>query len=147
MYNAIDVAKYFVNLNKELTELQIQKLVYYSYVWYIVKFNDDKNNIVNKLFDERPRAWKYGPVFISIYEQMKFCDKSLVCKSYLKANDVNTKFDDKAEMILSLVYEFYGKYSGNRLSDMTRYEHPYKNTKLGDEIKEIDIYEWYRKTE
>lgn len=147
MYNAIDVAKYFVNLNKELTELQIQKLVYYSYVWYIVKFNDDKNNIVNKLFDERPRAWKYGPVFISIYEQMKFCDKSLVCKAYLKANDVNTKFDDKAEMILSLVYEFYGKYSGNRLSDMTRYEYPYKNTKLGDEIKDIDIYEWYRKTE
>lgn len=147
MYNAIDVAKYFVNLNKELTELQIQKLVYYSYVWYIVKFNDDKNNIVNKLFDERPRAWKYGPVFISIYEQMKFCDKSLLCKAYLKANDVNTKFEDKAEMILSLVYEFYGKYSGNRLSDMTRYEYPYKNTKLGDEIKDIDIYEWYRKTE
>lgn len=147
MYNAIDVAKYFVNLNKELTELQIQKLVYYSYVWYIVKFNDNKNNIVNKLFDERPRAWKYGPVFISIYEQMKFCDKSLLCKAYLKANDVNTKFDDKAEMILSLVYEFYGKYSGNRLSDMTRYEYPYKNTKLGDEIKDIDIYEWYRKTE
>lgn len=147
MYNAIDVAKYFVNLNKEFTELQIQKLVYYSYVWYIVKFNDDKNNIVNKLFDERPRAWKYGPVFISIYEQMKFCDKSLLCKAYLKANDVNTKFDDKAEMILSLVYEFYGKYSGNRLSDMTRYEYPYKNTKLGDEIKDIDIYEWYRKTE
>lgn len=147
MYNAIDVAKYFVNLNKELTELQIQKLVYYSYVWYIVKFNDDKNNIVNKLFDERPRAWKYGPVFISIYEQMKFCDKSLVCKAYLKANDVNSKFDDKVEMILSLVYEFYGKYSGNRLSDMTRYEYPYKNTKLGDEIKDIDIYEWYRKTE
>lgn len=147
MYNAIDVAKYFVNLNKELTELQIQKLVYYSYVWYIVKFNDNKNNIVNKLFDERPRAWKYGPVFISIYEQMKFCDKSLLCKAYLKANDVNTKFDDKAEMILSLVYEFYGKYSGNRLSDMTRYEYPYKNTKLGDEIKDIDIYEWYRRTE
>ena len=147
MYNAIDVAKYFVNLNKEFTELQIQKLVYYSYVWYIVKFNDNKNNIVNKLFDERPRAWKYGPVFISIYEQMKFCDKSLVCKAYLKADDVNTKFDDKAEMILSLVYEFYGKYSGNRLSDMTRYEYPYKNTKLGDEIKDIDIYEWYRKTE
>lgn len=147
MYNAIDVAKYFVNLNKEFTELQIQKLVYYSYVWYIVKFNDNKNNIVNKLFDERPRAWKYGPVFISIYEQMKFCDKSLLCKAYLKANDVNTKFEDKAEMILSLVYEFYGKYSGNRLSDMTRYEYPYKNTKLGDEIKDIDIYEWYRKTE
>ena len=147
MYNAIDVAKYFVNLNKEFTELQIQKLVYYSYVWYIVKFNDNKNNIVNKLFDERPRAWKYGPVFISIYEQMKFCDKSLLCKAYLKANDVNTKFDDKAEMILSLVYEFYGKYSGNRLSDMTRYEYPYKNTKIGDEIKDIDIYEWYRKTE
>ena len=147
MYNAIDVAKYFVNLDKEFTELQIQKLVYYSYVWHIVKFNDNKNNIVNKLFDERPRAWKYGPVFISIYEQMKFCDKSLLCKEYLKANDVNTKFDDKAEMILSLVYEFYGKYSGNRLSDMTRYEYPYKNTKLGDEIKDIDIYEWYRKTE
>lgn len=147
MYNAIDVAKYFVNLNKEFTELQIQKLVYYSYVWYIVKFNDNKNNIVNKLFDERPRAWKYGPVFISVYEQMKFCDKSLLCKAYLKANDVNTKFDDKAEMILSLVYEFYGKYSGNRLSDMTRYEYPYKNTKLGDEIKDIDIYEWYRRTE
>ena len=147
MYNAIDVAKYFVNLNKEFTELQIQKLVYYSYVWYIVKFSDNKNNIVNKLFDERPRAWKYGPVFISIYEQMKFCDKSLLCKAYLKANNVNTKFDDKAEMILSLVYEFYGKYSGNRLSDMTRYEYPYKNTKLGDEIKDIDIYEWYRRTE
>ena len=52
MYSAIDIAKYFVNLNNELTELQIQKLVYYSYVWYIVKFNNDKDNVVNKIFEK-----------------------------------------------------------------------------------------------
>ena len=147
MYSAIDIAKYFVNLNNELTELQIQKLVYYSYVWYIVKFNNDKDNIVNKLFDERPQAWKYGPVFVSIYEAMRCCDKGFICKTCLIEKEYECKLDDKTQNLLYLVYKVYGKFSGNTLSDMTRSEDPWKKTSLENEIKDTDVYEYFSKSD
>ena len=35
---ARNIAKFFYEKNNELTEKQLQKLTYYTYVWYLIKF-------------------------------------------------------------------------------------------------------------
>ena len=147
MYSAVDVAKYFVSLDRELSEIQVQKLVYYSYSWYIVKFNNDANNISQKLFEERPEAWIYGPVFRSLYNIMRRNNNLLaISDKYMSPIDLDTK------NFLLIVYEVYGKYSGNELKDMTRSEKPWKIARCGvsehqvksrKKLNDKEIYEFY----
>ncbi len=65
---ASDVARYFLGLATEdgdlITNLKMQKLVYYAYAWTLVK-ND------RKLFDEPIQAWANGPVVPSLYQELK----------------------------------------------------------------------------
>jgi len=113
MYDIIDIAKYFL-------AKQVQKLVYYAYSWYIVANNESSDNIKNKLFQENPQAWIHGPVFNTLYKEMKYNIKSfLVNDNYKKS----IKESDKE--LLDLIYKVYGKYSGNRLEALTHSENPW----------------------
>ena len=66
--NAVEVAKYFIELDSSLSEIQLQKLTYYAYSWYMVLYNKEK------LFEEQPQAWVHGPVFRSLYDYMRYYD-------------------------------------------------------------------------
>ena len=46
---AIMIAEYFLT-KESMTQKKLQKLVYYAYVWYIVRFNNNVNRIKNLLF-------------------------------------------------------------------------------------------------
>lgn len=63
---ALDVANYLVCLSQKigepLTNMKLQKLLYYCYAWFLV----DKNN-EEVLFDEPIEAWQYGPVVRDVY--------------------------------------------------------------------------------
>lgn len=109
------VGKYFYSLNHELTDMQIQKLVYYAYAWYMIK------NHKAKLFDENPEAWEHGPVFRSLYEDMK----SGKLKKEEKSDDINSE----TKNFLYLIYNVYGKYSGNELESMTHSELPWQKAR------------------
>ena len=135
--NATKVGQYFLSKNKDLTDIQIQKLVYYAYSWYMIVHKG------KKIFDEQPEAWIHGPVFRSLFNSMKsksFLDLSKVeniCES-------NTKF-------LNTIYSVYGKYSGNTLERMTHSELPWKEARKGlapyehsqNKIKDSDIIKCY----
>lgn len=113
MITATTIGKYFMSKNPKLTELQVQKLVYYAYAWYMIKHGG------NKLFDEKPEAWKYGPVFRSLYESMrngKFYEEE-------QFDELNSDMKN----FLHLIYDVYGKYSGNELADMSHSELPWQN--------------------
>lgn len=122
MLNAIIVGKYFLLKNKELTDMQIQKLVYYAYAWYMIKNSGDK------IFEEKPEAWVHGPVFKSLYDSMKsgefYSEKS------------NEKLKPEMKKFLDLIYKIYGKYSGNELENMTHSELPWKNA-ISKEVRKI----------
>ncbi|KMT21612.1 Panacea domain-containing protein [Clostridium cylindrosporum] len=65
MYSAIDVAKYTLEycekeLNKPITNLQLQKLLYYMQGNSILA--NDKILFINDI-----QAWKYGPVVPDVY--------------------------------------------------------------------------------
>lgn len=62
------VANYFIERSKKdkiiLTNLSMQKLVYFAYGW--IRVYPGK-----KLFYDRIEAWQYGPVIPSLYHQLK----------------------------------------------------------------------------
>src|SRR5260370_13471552 len=67
-YPAKAVANEFLELAKkdgqQLTQMQLQKLVYFAYGWYLAITG-------TRLIDERVEAWQWGPVVPSIYKEFK----------------------------------------------------------------------------
>ena len=54
-----DVANYFRS-KEEMTHKKLQKLVYYAYAWYIALYNENKDEIKNKLCDDAMIHLKHG---------------------------------------------------------------------------------------
>lgn len=64
-YDAIDVAEYVLwycenQLNKAITNLQLQKILYYIQGEYLAIYKEP-------LFDNNMEAWDYGPVIPDVY--------------------------------------------------------------------------------
>lgn len=138
--NATRVGQYFLSKNQDLTDIQIQKLVYYAYSWYMVLHNS------KKIFNEQPEAWIHGPVFRSLFESMKRYEEFSNLSEIEKIGESNAHFLDK-------IYDVYGKYSGNTLERMTHSESPWIKARKGlkpyehsqNKIKDRDIIECYSK--
>ena len=60
MDKALDVAKFIVNKTEGMTNLKLQKTLYYLYVLFYRKYRKD-------LFNENFKALQYGPVVIDVY--------------------------------------------------------------------------------
>jgi len=62
------VANYFIDRSRKdhvaLTNLSMQKLVYFAYGWIMGYTNE-------RLFYDRIEAWRHGPVVPSLYHQLK----------------------------------------------------------------------------
>ena len=123
MINATIIGKYFYSKNSELTDIQIQKLTYYAYAWYMVKNNG------KKLFLEQPQAWVHGPVFRTLYDSMKNRD------FYQEDESINS-IEVHIKAFLDIIYKIYGQFSGNELERMTHSELPWKNARKGKESYE-----------
>ena len=61
MASVFDVAKYILQKTKSISTFKLQKLVYYSQVWSLIR--DDKPLFNNKIF-----AWANGPVCKELYD-------------------------------------------------------------------------------
>lgn len=68
MSHASAVANYFIVHSKNekifLSNLSMQKLVYFAYGWMMIHTR-------RKLFYDRIEAWQYGPVIPSLYHSLK----------------------------------------------------------------------------
>ncbi len=64
MATALDVAACVVETDETLTAMQLQKLVYYSYAWWLVDHADP-------LFSGEIKAWVDGPVVDEVYAKHK----------------------------------------------------------------------------
>lgn len=76
-YDALDVAEYVLcyceqTLMKPITNLQLQKILYYIQGRYIAQYGEP-------LFDNDMEAWSYGPVIPDVYyEYKKFISDPIV---------------------------------------------------------------------
>lgn len=123
MENLFDVAIYIFRKLPFCTDKQVQKITYYAYCWYIVKNNQDGNNITNRLFEQHPEAWIHGPVFHDLYDEMTYYRRR-----FLERQE-NLKSETKE--FLDKIVSIYGKYTGNQLEDLTHNEEPWLEARHG----------------
>lgn len=108
IYSAIDVANWFINrYDKEsgdvITNLKVQKLVYYSEAWCQLILN-------RELFSEDILFGEHGPVVVDVFDQFHgvswiplYVTRSLV------------EFDTEVENILLKVLDAYGMISSRTM--------------------------------
>ncbi|KAA6345961.1 hypothetical protein EZS27_006506 [termite gut metagenome] len=124
-YKALDIANKilaqtsFSNYDEPVSNLKLQKLLYYMQGFHIAYFEEP-------LFDEDIEAWLYGPVVPCIYEHFK----SNGNKGIEYSGCVIT-LSGKKEALFNEVYRVYGAYSAIGLMNMTHEEMPWKSTKTG----------------
>ena len=129
MYNALDIAKYFITLaNPEaedfITNLKLQKLLYYAQGFHLVLFG-------KPLFRESLEAWQYGPVVPEIYRVYKqYGTSPLPQPDDFKID----QYDRQTQELLDEVYEVYGQYTSPTLRHFIERETPWKETPVNQEI-------------
>ena len=103
---------------KGITNLKLQKLLYYSQAWYLVLAEEP-------LFAESIEAWVHGPVVASVFGEYK----------HFRWSEINE--DGTASSIpdidghLRAVWEAYGNFSASELERLTHQETPWLEARKG----------------
>ena len=160
-YSAKAVANYFLALAKEedkdLTPLQIQKLVYLAHGWYMAFYEEP---LVD---DEYVEAWDYGPVFPSLYHELKEFGADPINRlakniEYIEGADklgvwipVIGKEDSITKNLLGQAWEVYKDSTGGQLIELTHTEgSPWAQTRskhkniINADISNDIIREYYK---
>jgi uncharacterized phage-associated protein len=138
IYSAQIIAKWFVAWAEadedgegNLTNLKLQKLLYYSQGHYLAQHGEP-------LFDDRIQAWQHGPVVASVYQQWK----SEGAQELHLPDDDDFEFSDVDEDTTRFLFEIwnrYGSLAAWRLRDMTHEEPPWRDVyKPGESGTVID---------
>jgi uncharacterized phage-associated protein len=106
---ADDVLKLAKRQGKTLTPMQLMKLVYIAYGWFLAMRGE-------KLFPDRIEAWKYGPVIPNLYQVTKHFGGGEISHNLISDAPVT---NPEAEAFLNSVVANYGDYSGIALSNLT----------------------------
>lgn len=98
-----------------MTNLKLQKLLYYEQAYHLARFG-------TPLFEEEIEAWKYGPVVPSVYNHYSTHHKQGIMPDL----DLGLDIEDDVELDLFFkVYEAYGLYSAYGLMELTHRERPW----------------------
>ena len=139
----IDVTKYLLFrcsfYGDVITNLKMQKLLYYVYVWCLLKN-------MPFCFTEKFQAWPNGPVLPSVYRELKKYGASPIDPDF---SNVETKNDlrslekklGNAKELVDKVFEKYGVLSAFQLVSLTHNELSWKNARKGLKVDESSINE------
>lgn len=91
-YDAVDIAEYILwycesELRKPITNLILQKMLYYIQGYYLKKYNEP-------IFDNTMEAWQYGPVVPDVYFIYKD-NRSEVIRGVTMKDESSISKDDK----------------------------------------------------
>lgn len=138
MEDIIRVANYILTKGS-FTPKQVQKLLFYSYSLFLVKYNKNYSQNMKKLFEGDFEATEHGPVNIKVYNYLK---GFRVCYQIVHLD--NRKY----ERFLNKVILVFGNCSGLELEEMVKKETPWKLAyEKGNHtiIEDKDIFEYYSK--
>ena len=117
---AIDVAQSILHIANTsgdiVTNLKLQKLLYYAQAWYLVNFNEP-------LFVDDIEAWQYGPVVKDVYQEFKKYQNKPIDKYDKKA--IN-KLSNSQFAYLKEFCTYFMRFSATELVSMTHNELPWK---------------------
>ena len=131
---AIDVSRLFLSWSRSngdiVTNLKLQKLLYYAQAWHMVNFNQ-------RLFSEGIEAWVFGPVVPSIYRKYKRHEGMPI--PYKIKGDEHEPFTGKQLRFLESLFETYNSFSATALVNMTHNEDPWKDAYAKGQNTEIAV--------
>lgn len=136
--SAYDVANMFVKLNDTesgdvLTNLKLQKLVYYAQGFSLAIFN-------KPLFNDEISAWEHGPVVADLYHKLK----KYGYRQVKMDEDVSDAISQEQRDLITEVNKVYGQFSAWKLRDMTHNESPWLTTNRGDVITKDKIKSYFK---
>jgi len=127
MIDCLNAARYFIvrayedGIEAEMTNMKVQKLLYYSQSLHLALYDEP-------LFNEEIQAWRYGPVCPPAY---RFYSEFEANQLPVPNEDFLLEISDEKKKILSEIWEYFGGYHAYRLSDMTHGEFPWKKARKG----------------
>ena len=101
-----------------LTNMQIQKLVYFSHGWFL--YNEDSSLTIDS-----PEAWDFGPVYRLLWNRLQYAGNYPITQQIpdsllLPYEGATTEqLGEPAKELIQRVCSFYGELSGSRLSMLT----------------------------
>lgn len=116
-FSAKRIAQFFIL--KGVSPLKLQKLLYYSQVWWLKKTDQE-------LIYENFKAWVYGPAIPDIWHTYKFIKRSDLIPSF-KANPIDLPV--RVVNHLEEVWDKYGLLSDAELVDLSHNEYPWKSAR------------------
>ena len=133
MYSASDVALWFLSNNQNITNLKLQKLLYYAQGTFLAMTD-------SPLFQDDILKWRHGPVVPSVYEQYRsFGDRKI-------SNTTQPpQIADIDIFLLNKVCELFGGHSAWQLSEMTHNERPWMVTETNETIENSIIKDYFKK--
>lgn len=142
--NVFRIADFFIDFGKKLgksdndiTNLKLNKLLYFSQGAYLAKYD-------KPLFSNKIEAWTHGPVVVDVYKKMQVFGKNVINSDY--KND----FSDISEEKLEVLIDVLSKYAGTtawKLREITHTQDPWIkaiNNKNSNEISNEDIKKFFK---
>lgn len=115
---ANDVAKYVINAFHEredlITNLKLQKLLYYVQGWYLGLYGKE-------IFSEDFEAWVHGPVVPAVYHQYKSYRWYPITEEIKDISNISFDIRNHIDEVLNL----YGTDTGWELERRTHLERPW----------------------
>ena len=144
-YSAKQIAKWLIdraavetkNGGEYLTQLKLQKLLYYAKGFFYVFENE-------QLFTDELKAQKYGPVVMSIVSDIKKYGSDSIKEEFTDAEPIK---DKSVVSFLEFIYQSIASfYAAKKLVNLTHSEKPWQTTTNGQVIKEELIRDYFRNT-
>ena len=128
-----EIANFFVAFGNEagetITNLRLQKLVYYAQAWHLANFE-------TPLFQHDFEAWVHGPVIKDLYHENKKYGFSPI-ESNVTLGDISKILpEDKFEFVKE-VADIYLNFTAYELEKMTHQETPWIQARKGVSEDEI----------
>lgn len=116
------VAQYIIRIAHDngdsgITNLKLQKLLYYAHAWHLVNFK-------KSLFIDNIEAWEFGPVIPSVYRKYKqYAHKPI---PQPQSTIDKWPFSVEQEKFLKEFYLVFGGLTATALVSMTHLEKPWR---------------------
>jgi uncharacterized phage-associated protein len=119
-------------IDSDITNLKLQKLLYYVQGHYIATFNQ-------KMFCSQIVNWSYGPIIEKVYyDFQEFESNTIVPKVLDNDNYCCDNLSSQDKKFLDKVIDYYNQFSPWKLRNMTHDENnldnPWIKTEKGEEI-------------
>lgn len=125
MYSALAVANWFLKRGK-FDPVKLQKLAFFAHGWRLALRD-------RPLINEEVEAWKYGPVFPTLYHKLKKYGSSPIggpvsrhsidetTGEIVESIPIVRSGDTDTQRLLEKILEVYGHLPATRLSSMTHH--------------------------